>query len=56
MTFGGWLPFIGFRWVDIDSNGMPTEVRTGWQASAFMVEWFGHGFVLFTTNVRQSSV
>ena len=53
MKYPMWLPFIGFRTIMIDNDGYPSDLECcRWESSAFMVEWFGHGVVLFTTNVR----
>lgn len=54
MKYPMWFPFVGFRTIPIDNDGMPSEYEsTRWVASAFMVEWFGHGVILFTTSVRR---
>lgn len=48
------IPFIGFRTHLIDEDGMPTDEYSEWESDCFEVEWFGQGFVLFSTNIRQA--
>jgi hypothetical protein len=49
-----WLPFIGFRTLPMDNDGMPTELADAWwESDFFMVEWFGHGLIIFSTEVRR---
>jgi hypothetical protein len=48
------IPFIGFRTHQIDNDGFPTEIYTGYESDCFEVEWFGQGFIIFSTNVRKS--
>lgn len=53
MKYPYWLPFIGFRTIMIDNDGMPSELECSrWESSCFMLEWFGYGVVLFTTEVK----
>lgn len=52
--FGGVLPFIGFRLIDVDRDGNPCGciVEEHWKADAFAVEWFGSGAILFIGKVH----
>ena len=50
--FGDILPFIGWRVVGVDNEGMPSEEAPRWEADSFEVEWFGIGMVLFVGNAR----
>lgn len=43
--FGDLLPFVGWRYIDVDNDGQPCEERSHWFAEAFEVEWFGHGAI-----------
>lgn len=50
--FGGILPFIGWRVVNVDNDGHPCEEPGHWEADSFEVEWFGAGIVLVVGEVR----
>jgi hypothetical protein len=51
--FGGILPFIGWRVVNVDNDGYPTDGRGHFKADAFQIEWFGFGAILFIGKVYQ---
>jgi hypothetical protein len=48
---GGILPFIGWRVVNVDNDGFPTESASHFKAESLEVEWFGHGAILFIGKV-----
>jgi hypothetical protein len=52
---GGWLPFIGFREIWLDSDGMPSEYATGFRGNALEVEWLDCGITLMTFGARDAS-
>ncbi len=55
MSYPRFLPFIGFRTLPIDNDGVPSEYENSrWKASCFMVEWFGQGIILFSTNIVEN--
>ena len=49
--FGGILPFIGWRVVNVDNDGYPTESAAHFKADVLEVEWLGRGLILFIGKV-----
>lgn len=54
--FGGILPFICWRWIDVDNDGMPCDEQSHWFADALEVEWLGFGAVLYVGKVHPKEV
>lgn len=50
--FGGILPFIGWRTIEVDSDGEPTD-GGHLKADVLEAEWLGHGAVLYVGKVYQ---
>lgn len=51
---GGIFPFIGWRTIEVDSDGMPCDciVERHWKADALEVEWLNRGVILYVGKVR----
>lgn len=49
--FGGPLPFVGWRVINVDNDGEPCDGLSHFQADAFQVEWFGAGVCLYIGKV-----
>lgn len=55
---GNILPFIGFKTLPVFEDGMPDMEKTlvfpKWESDCFILEWFGFGICLFTTEIRET--
>lgn len=53
--FGDLLPFIGWRAINVDNEGMPCEEPGHWKADALEIEWFGSGAILYIGKVYHNA-